>query len=347
MANPYRHGHDGAEPFFLDGMKHVLSRLAEQAAPDVPMTIYYAYKQSEKLEAGTVSTGWATFLQGVHDAGLILDGTWPMRTQNAGRLVARGTNALASAIILSCRRRPDNVPAISRSTFLVELRAELLPAARALRTERIAATDFEQAIIGPGMEIFTRHSAVLEADDSPMSVKTALALINQVLDEEEADVDSATRFALTWFATHAFDERLYGDADNLARARDVGVNALEKSGVLDTHRGKVRLRRRDEWPEDFDVAADADAPTWILANGIAHALDRHGETAAATLLARVGARAEPVRDLAFRLYLLAERKKLNAEAGVWNALAVAWPDLMERARARPQSTALAQAALAV
>lgn len=153
VANPYRHGSDGAEDFFLGGMKQVLSRLAEQGAPDVPMTVYYSYKQSEKQEEGTASTGWATFLQALHDAGLILDGTWPLRTQNAGRLVARGTNALASAIILSCRRRPKDAPAISRGAFLSMLRAELPPAARQLRDDRIAATDFEQAIIGPGSPV--------------------------------------------------------------------------------------------------------------------------------------------------------------------------------------------------
>lgn len=346
VANPYRHGRDGAEPFFLGGMKQVLGRLADQAAPDMPMTIYYAFKQSEKQEEGTASTGWATFLQALHDAGLILDGTWPLRTQNAGRLVARGTNALASAIILSCRRRPKDAPAISRGAFLSLLRAELPPAARQLRDDRIAATDFEQAIIGPGMAVFTRHSAVLEADDTPMPVKTALALINQVMDEEEAEVDGATRFALTWFATHGFDERPYGDADNLARARNVGVNALEEAQVLVSTRGKVRLRRRDEWPDGFDVAADADAPAWMLANALAHALDKGGEAAAGTLLGRLGARAEPVRDLAYRLFLLAERKKLSAEASIWNALAVAWPDLMDHARESAARVAPAQAALA-
>lgn len=346
VANPYRHGRDGAEPFFLGGMKQVLGRLAEQAAPDVPMTIYYSYKQSEKQEEGTSSTGWTTFLQAVHDAGLILDGTWPLRTQNAGRLVARGTNALASAIILSCRRRSKDAPAISRGAFLSLLRAELPPAARQLRDDRIAATDFEQAIIGPGMSVFTRHSAVLEADDTAMSVKTAHALINQVMDEEEAELDGATRFALTWFATHGFDERLYGDADNLARARNVGVNAMQDAHLLISARGKVRLRQRSEWPEGFDVVADADAPAWMVANALAHALDKGGEAAAGTLLGRLGARAEPVRDLAYRLFLLAERKKLSAEAGVWNALAVAWPDLMDHARETRTGAAPAQTALA-
>ncbi|TCZ63586.1 DUF1156 domain-containing protein [Roseicella aquatilis] len=347
VANPYRHGRDGAEPFFLGGMKQVMGRLAEQAAPDVPMTIYYAFKQSEKQEDGTASTGWATFLQALHDAGLILDGTWPLRTQNAGRMVARGTNALASAIILSCRRRSKDAPAISRGAFLSLLRAELPPAARQLRDDRIAATDFEQAIIGPGMSVFTRHSAVLEADDTQMPVKTALALINQVMDEEEAEVDGATRFALTWFATHGFDERVYGDADNLARARNVGVNAMQDAHLLISARGKVRLRQRSEWPEGFDVVADADAPAWMLANALAHALDKGGEAAAGTLLGRLGARAEPVRDLAYRLFLLAERKKLSAEAGIWNALAVAWPDLMDRARETRFNAAPAQSTLAL
>lgn len=345
VANPYRHGRDGAEPFFLAGMKQVLGRLANQAALDMPMTIYYAFKQSEKQEEGTASTGWATFLQALHEAGLILDGTWPLRTQNAGRLVARGTNALASAIILSCRRRSTDAPSISRSAFLSLLRAELPPAARQLRDDRIAATDFEQAIIGPGMSVFTRHNAVLEADDSLMPVKTALALINQVMDEEEAEVDGATRFALTWFAAHGFDERLYGDADNLARARNVGVNAMQDAQLLVSARGKVRLRRRDEWPEDFNVVADTDAPAWMLANALAQALDKGGEGAAGALLGRLGVRAEPVRDLAYRLFLLAERKKLSAEAGIWNALAVAWPDLVDRARETHVNAPPAQATL--
>jgi putative DNA methylase len=347
IASPFRHGGKAeADAFFLNGMQQVLGRMAEAANPSTPLTLYYAFKQSEKNDEGVASTGWATFLQAVHDAGLIIDGTWPMRTELATRSVGMGANALASSIILVCRRRATDATTIARGAFLAALRRELPPAAKLLRDSALAATDFEQAIIGPGMAVFTRHSAVLESDDTPMPVKTALALINQVLDEEEAEVDAATRFALTWFATHGFDERAYGDADNLARARDVGVDAMAQAGVLASGRGKVRLRRREEWPEGFDVAVDVDAPAWMLANGLAHALDRGGEVSAASLLARLGARAEPVRDLAYRLFLLAERKKLSAEAGIWNALAVAWPDLMDQARAAQDSAAPAQAALA-
>ena len=182
-----------------------------------------------------------------------------------------------------------------------------------------------------------------------MPVKTALALINQVLDEDEADVDAATRFALTWFATHGFDERPYGDADNLARARDVGVDAMTQVGLLVSGRGRVRLKRRDEWPDGFDAAVSlaADAPAWMMANALAHALDTGGEATAGALLGRLGARAEPARDLAYRVFLLSERKKLAAEAGVWNALAVAWPDLIDRAREAAERAAPAQAALAI
>ncbi len=348
IASSYRHGgKEKAETFFLDNMKIVFNRMARATPESQPLTLYYAFKQNEQREDGMASTGWATFLQALHDAGLIVDGTWPMRTELATRSIGMGTNALASSIVLVCRRRPDNAVGATRNQFLAELRQELPEAIRIMQQEALAPVDLQQAAIGPGIGVFTRYSSVLESDDSPMPVRTALALINAeldaVLEEQEGEFDPATRFAVTWFDTHAFEERLFGEADNLARARAVGTNVLIQSGVLSARAGKARLLRRNE----ILTSPPPDAPHWVLTHALIQSLLEHGETPAAALLARLGAAAETCRDLAYRLFQVAERRKLVAEAIDYNALVVAWPDLQRLASATPPDSTPAQAAMAV
>ena len=304
----------------MSGMQQVVARLAAQANPDFPMTVYYAYKQSERQEEGTVSTGWATFLQALHDGGLIVDGTWPLRTQNAGRLVARGTNALASAIILSCRRRAGDAPTATRNEFLAALRRELPGKVRVLQQQALAPVDLQQAATGPGIGVFTRYNAVLESDDRAMPIRTALALISAELDavlaDQDEEYDAATRFAIGWFASHGLNERPFGDADNMARARNIGTNTLETRGIMALSRGRARLLPRVELP----AAPLPSAPLWLLAHALITALLDQGEQAAASLLARFGAAAQPCRDLAYRLHRLADDRRLTTETGEYNAL---------------------------
>jgi putative DNA methylase len=225
VATPYRHGSKGkAEAFFLDGMTQAMQRLAQQAHPSSPVTIYYAFKQSEtKAEAGTISTGWETFLDAVIRSGFSLTGTWPMRTELGNRMIGAGTNALASSIVLVCRPRSATAKSISRRAFLRELNQvlpealdEMTPGAGDVRMP-VAPVDLSQAIIGPGMAVFSKYAAVLDADGTPMSVGNALQLINRFLAED--DFDHYTQFCLHWFQQHGWKEGKFGEADTLALPR--------------------------------------------------------------------------------------------------------------------------------
>ncbi|WP_134476647.1 DUF1156 domain-containing protein, partial [Pseudomonas aeruginosa] len=237
-------GRDMAEKFFLDGMTAAMHNLSELAHPAFPVTIYYAFKQAETNEsAGTSSTGWETFLAAVLKAGFALTGTWPMRTEGAGRMRGQGANALASSIVLVCRPRAADAPSISRREFIRELNVTLPDALTEMTrggvNSPVAPVDLSQAIIGPGMEVFSKYSAVLEADGSPMSVRSALQLINRFVGEDDFDHD--TQFCLAWFEQHGWAEGKYGDADVLARAKGTSVNGLVDAGVVESASGNLRL----------------------------------------------------------------------------------------------------------
>jgi putative DNA methylase len=338
VATPYRHGSkEKAETFFLDGMTQAMHRLAEQAHPAFPVTIYYAFKQSEsETDAGTASTGWETFLDAVIRAGFAISGTWPMRTERGARSIGIGTNALASSIVLVCRPRAANAPIATRREFVSSLKAELPQALVHLRRGNIAPVDLAQAAIGPGMAVFTRYSKVLDAEGRPLTVREALALINQVLDEtlaeQEGDFDADSRFALAWFEQHGFAEGEFGVADVLARAKVTSVDGLVHAGILESRRGKVRLLRPEELPDEWDPATDQRLTHWESVHHLIRVLEADGEGAAAELLGKLGTRAETARELAYRLYNVCERKKRAQDALRYNALVQSWPELVRLAR---------------
>jgi putative DNA methylase len=333
VAERYRHGSkEDADTFFLDGMTQAMHGLTEQAHQSFPVTIYYAFKQSEKKsEAGTASTGWETFLDAVISAGFAISGTWPMRTELGNRMIGSGTNALASSIILVCRPRPTDAPITTRREFITAQKAELPGALGHLQRSNIAPVDLAQAAIGPGMAIYTRYSKVLDADDSVMPVRSALQLINQVVDEvfseEEQDFGPDTRFAVTWYEGHGFEEGAYGEAETLANARGVAVAGVQEAGILKSAAGKVRLLSRAELPEDWDPATDDRLTMWEATQHLIKRLEEQGEREAAALMARLGATAEQARILAYRLYTTCERKGWADEARAYNGLVLAWPEL--------------------
>ncbi|MBC7355965.1 MAG: DUF1156 domain-containing protein [Desulfomicrobiaceae bacterium] len=328
VATPYRHGSkEKAEAFFMDGMTQAMRNLAQQAHPAFPVTIYYAFKQSEtKGEAGTSSTGWETFLQAVLDAGFAITGTWPMRTELGNRMIGAGTNALASSIVLVCRKRAPDAPTASRRAFIRELNATLPEALDAMTRggvhSPVAPVDLSQAIIGPGMAIFSQYAAVLEADGTPMTVKTALALINRFLVEDDFDHD--TQFCLHWFEQQGWSAGKYGEADVLARAKGTSVGGVQAAGVVESGAGQVRLRKWREYPADWSPQADARTPVWKALHQLIRALNTGGESDAGRLLARMMHRAEPIRALAYRLYTLCERKGWAEDARAYNELVTAW-----------------------
>ena len=328
VATPYRHGgKQEAEAFFLDGMTEALRNLARQAHPAFPVTIYYAFKQSEtKGEVGTSSTGWETFLEAVLKAGFALSGTWPVRTEGSGRMIASGTNALASSIVLVCRPRAVDAATISRREFIRELNAvlpeALLDMTRGGVNSPVAPVDLSQAIIGPGMAIFSQYAAVLEADGTPMSVRTALQLINRYLSEEDFDTD--TQFCLAWFEEHGWAEGKYGDADVLARAKGTSVGGLADAGVVDSSAGRLRLLKWRELPPDWSPANDVRIPVWEALHQLIRALNQHGETAAGALLAQMPDKTTGLIALTYRLYTLCERQGWAEEARAYNELQGAW-----------------------
>lgn len=328
VATPYRHGgKEAAETFFMDGMTGAMHGLVLKAHPAFPVTIYYAFKQSEtKGEAGTSSTGWETFLEAVLKAGFALTGTWPMRTELGNRMIGSGTNALASSIILVCRQRPVDAPTVSRREFIRELNAALpealLDMTRGGVNSPVAPVDLSQAIIGPGMAIFSQYAAVLEADGTPMRVRAALQLINRFLAEDDFDHD--TQFCMAWFEQQGWATGKYGDADVLARAKGTSVGGLQTSGVVESSKGDLRLLKWAEMPRDWQPESDARMPVWEALHQLIRALNQDGESAAGGLLARMPARAEPIRALAYRLYTLCERKGWAEEARAYNELVTAW-----------------------
>lgn len=345
VATPYRHGSkEKAEKFFLDGMTSAMHRLAEQSHPKFPVTIYYAFKQSETESAeGTSSTGWETFLDAVIRAGLGISGTWPMRTELGNRMIGKGTNALASSIVLVCRPRSLDAPTATRREFINALKAELPPALAHLQHGNIAPVDLAQAAIGPGMGVFTRYREVLDAEGKPLSVRDALALINQTLDEalaeQEGDFDADSRWAVAWFEQQGFAEGEFGVANVLAQAKNTGMNGLVSAGIVESKRGKVRLLAPAELPTGWDPAADPRLTAWETVHQLIRALESGGEGWAATLVAKLGGAAETARELAYRLYMLCERKKRAAEALSYNALVLAWPEILRLARDGGQGAA--------
>lgn len=328
VATPYRHGSkSGAEKFFLDGMTQAMHRLAEQAHPAFPVTIYYAFKQAESGSEGTTSTGWETFLEAVNQAGFTLTGTWPMRTEREARSIGYDANALASSIILVCRKRPDDAPTISRREFIRELNAALPEAldemTRGGVNSPVVPVDLSQAIIGPGMAIFSKYAAVLEADGTPMSVRTALQLINRFLAEDDFDTD--TQFCLHWFEGNGWGTGKFGEADVLARAKGTSVAGITESGVVASGQGSVRLLRYAEYPVDWSPATDQRIPVWEAVHHLIRTLQLGGgETAAGELVAQMPALMEGIRQLAYRLYTLCERRGWAEDARAYNELITAW-----------------------
>jgi putative DNA methylase len=333
VATPYIHGGKyEAEEHFLNGMTAAISRLSSQSSYDFPATIYYAFKQSEVEQDGLSSTGWATFLQAVITAGYAVVGTWPVRTERSARTIAVGTNALANSVVLVCRKKDATADVITRAEFVRALKRELPPAIAKLQAANIAPADMPQSAIGPGMGVFSRYTAVLESDDRPMSVKTALRLINAELDtflsSLTGDFDAETRFAVTWFEQFGYDKGGFGTAQSLCQARGLAVDSVKHAGIIESAAGKVRLLKRSELDEGWDPAKDSHITIWECLQYLVRALDG-GEDNAARLLKRIGPeRAGAVKDLAYYLYDLAGNKRRDAsEATAYNSLIALWSDL--------------------
>jgi putative DNA methylase len=353
VANPYRHdGKDGARDFFEDGFRRVFARARETALGDFPITVYYAFKQSEAGEDGTSSTGWETLLDGMIRSGWAITATWPMRSERGGRMISVGTNALASSIVLAMRPRRDDAPTTDRRGLIAALHDELPAALRKLQHGAIAPVDLPQAAIGPGMAVFSRYAKVIENDGTTMTVRSALARINEILDqvlnEQEGDFDAATRFAIAWYRQHGYTTGRFGVADDLARARNTAVETLVRDGILTSAAGKVTLLSPSNMPEDYDVLADDRVGAWEVLHHLIALLERDGLPVAGAFLASAQARrdgaidTELVKELAFLLFSVAEKNAWTQDALAFNTVATAWPDVVQAARS-PQNSSGEQA----
>ncbi len=343
VANPYRHGgRGGAEEFFEDGFRRVFSRARESALADYPITVYYAFKQSEIDERGEASTGWETLLEGMIRSGWEITSTWPMRSERGGRMISVGTNALASSIVLSLRPREASAATSDRRGFINALAAELPGALRKLQQGQIAPVDLPQAAIGPGMAVFSRYSAVLEPDGSKMTVRSALTRINEILDqvlnEQEGDFDATSRFAIAWYRQHGYGIGKFGDADNLARARNTSVDTMDRDEILTSRAGNVQLIKPADLSWDYDVLKDMHTSNWEALHHLIKVVERDGITPAGGFMQAALSRpdvavdSDLVKELAHLLFRIAEGNGWTKDALSFNNLVTSWPEILEVAR---------------
>ncbi|MBR22002.1 MAG: hypothetical protein CMF57_06150 [Leifsonia sp.] len=353
VANPWRHGgSEGAKHFFETGFEHVFEHARQSASDDYPIAVYYAFKQSETDEGGEASTGWETILGSMVHAGWSVTATWPVRSELSNRMIASGSNALASSVVLALRPRPEGAPITDRRGFIAAMKRELGPALRELQQGGIAPVDLPQSAIGPGMAVFSRYAKVIESDGTEMTVRSALARINEVLDEvlteQEGDFDPATRFAIAWYRSAGYEAGAFGDAENLARARATAVSAMERGGILSARAGKVRLYRPVDLPEDYDVTTDQHTSAWEALQHMIRIQETKGIPAAGAFLHDASRRSDGavdldlVKELAYLLFQVAEKNGWTKDAISFNGIATSWSELLDSGRtAVPVSTAAA------
>lgn len=351
VANPYRHGgKDVAKNYFEEGFQRVFARARDHSVGNVPITVWYAFKQRESDPDGSSSSGWETLLEGMIRSGWEITSTWPNRSEMSNRMIAAGTNALASSIVLSLRPRSPEAPTVDRRSFISALEGELPDALRKLQQGQIAPVDLPQAAIGPGMSVFSRYAAVLEPDGTHMSVRSALARINEILDqvlnEQEGDFDSTSRFAIAWYRQHGYSTGSFGDANNLANARNTTVDNMDRDGILSSRAGKVHLIKPSDLTDDYDVLADLHTSNWEVLHHLIKTLEGEGITPAGEFLRTALSRphaaidADLVKELAHLLFRVAESNGWTKDALSFNSLVTSWPEIIDVARSEqaPVST---------
>src|SRR5258708_4981196 len=350
IVAPYRFDGDKreAQDFFEKGLREAFDQMRIIQNSEYPLTVYYAFKQSETEtdndtddDIAFASTGWEVMLEGLIQSGFTITGTWPIRTEMINRSTGLGTNALASSIVLVCRPRPIDAPIASRREFLNAHRIELPVALKNLQHGSIAPVDLAQASIGPGMSIYSRYSKVVESDGTPLSIRTALQLINRALDEvlaeQEGEYDAETRWAIAWFEQYAMEAGEYGVAETLSKAKNMSVENLEHAGLVVSKVGKVQLRKREELSDKWNPKMNAHPTVWEVMQRLIHALEKKGEVGAGDVLRKASAQGEIARDLAYRLYTVCERKGWAQEAQAYNSLVTSWLEISRLAHRQADS----------
>lgn len=336
-----------AERFFVNGFEEAFRALAKIHDDEYPLCFFYAYKQKE-ARGGTieVSTGWETMLQGLLKAGLYITATWPILSESTDT-IKKSKGSLSTSIVLACRKRPSDAQIITKAQFLASLRKELPSALRKLQHSNIPPVDFDQAVIGPGMEVFSRYSKVIEPDGTEVSVRTALGLINQIKDEllgeVESDYDSDTRWAITWYARYGFDDGDFGVANTMAVTHALSVDGVERAGIIAKKGNKLRLLRIEELDEAWAPSTDSRLTIWEITHHLMKVFQQHGELGAALLARKIGLQLDEVHSLAYRLYNLAEKRKSLQDALSYDSFIRSWPEIIRLAK--EQRTAVTQGEL--
>jgi putative DNA methylase len=344
VATPYLHdSKKDAEEFFLNGMKDVIGRMATQNNPESPVCFFYAFKQQESGTDGTSSTGWSTFLEATISSGFNIVGTIPMRTEQSNKLLGKNANILSTSAVLVCRQRTEDAPTARRTEFLRELRQELEPAMKDLQEGGISPVDLAQAAIGPGIGVFSKYSAILEADGSHMSVRRALEIINEelsvILGETDDEIDAESRVCLRWFASFGEDARVYGELDSLLRSINASPDKIEKSGCMIFGDGKVRIAEIESYPGSFNAKDAIGAPAWAHVHRLIRLLDVKGESEAVAYMRYMPShQRDSVRSLTYRLYQICEEKKMMEQAKSYNTLAISWGQVADRSQKPAVST---------
>jgi putative DNA methylase len=343
VASDFRYGSkEAAKDHFEGGFKDAFGDLKKGMDPRFPLTVYYAFKQDEDEDNNdsedenssgiNLTTGWETLLESLVSTGFQIMATWPIKASQKWRMVAMGTNSLTSYIVLACRPRPENAPSITRREYLQILKRELPNAIAVLQKSNLAPVDMAQATIGPGMGIYSRYDKIMEQDGTPMSVRTALSLINkalgEILAEQEGDFDTETRWALAWFEQNEFAAGEFGDANALALAKNTAVNALVHSGVVKSGAGKVQLIPRSELSSTWDPNVDNRVVVWEITQHLIKQLQELGEMGAAKLYKKLGPTADIARELAYHLFTICEKKGWAQEAQAYNSLVLSWNQIV-------------------
>ena len=322
---------------FEDLLNKTLKLIRERCSPEFPSSIFYAYKQQEEEREGRASTGWETMLSAIVSAGFQIVGTWPMRTELSARSRALDSNALASSVVLVCRPRPNDAPTATRSEFFNALEKELPAALDQLTQKRhIAPTDLAQVAIGPGMQIYSRYNCVETISGEPVSVREALAAINRAIadydERQEGNLDSESRFCLDWLKQHGYEEGTYGEAETLARAKNISIGKLQHDGLLTAGGGKVKLLPLDAF-SDSEQLALSDTTAWEGCFRMAYHMNREvgkGIEGAAHIGREMGSNVESVERLARILYNHYDRKGDSQNAVVFNNLVTEWQRIREQ-----------------
>lgn len=344
VADPNRHdGQENAAKFFVEGFNTVFHRIRQGANTDVPMTVYYAYKQQEAGREGTSSTGWHTLLDGLIGAGWEVTATWPVRSELTNRMRSQRSNALASSIVLACRPRPCDAPTTTQRAFVQRMKCELPGALRTLMQGDIAPVDLAQAAIGPGIAVFSSYARVRSASGGDIGAREALELINRTLDEvlgeQESEFDPDTRFAVRWYRQYGWRAEQSGSAIQLARTTQTSIAELQRGGIFTTAGGKGRLLSIRELDAQWDPASDFRLSIWEATLRLAALLESKGLEKVAELVAKLPAAIplSAIKELGFLLFHEAERKGDGADAQALNALVTSWGEVSLKARQHPSA----------